>query len=404
MILVMDSFGVGATEDAHKFGDEGSNTLLHIAEQCAAGNAEEGRTGPLTLPNLSRLGLGIACKESGGIFPPGLEQTASIIGAHGFAEEISTGKDTPSGHWELAGVPVTFEWGYFKQPTNSFPPELVEEFCKRAGVDGILGNCHASGTEILERLGEEHLATQLPICYTSADSVFQIAVHEEVFGLGRLYEICNIARDLCDEYNIGRVIARPFLGTAAHNFERTGNRRDYSVLPPAPTLLDKLLADGGQVFSVGKIGDIFAHQGISQYYKANGNDALFDSTLQALNDAGDRTLIFSNFVDFDMLYGHRRNVAGYAAALEHFDQRLPELLAQLGDEDIVILTADHGCDPTWEGTDHTREHVPVLAFGQSIPPENLGLRTSFADVGQSLTSFFGLTPMAYGKSFIHSER
>jgi len=398
IILVLDSFGIGGTADADKFGDVGSNTLLHIAEKCASGEADIGRSGPLTLPNLSKLGLGLAGEVSCGQLAPGLTRDVDENAAYGCAAELSSGKDTPSGHWEIAGVPVLFDWGYFSDKTNSFPPALLDAFIERTGVPGILGNCHASGTQILEDLGEEHMRSGKPICYTSADSVFQIACHEETFGLERLLEICEIARELCDEYNIGRVIARPFVGNDKHDFERTGNRRDYSVLPPAPTVLDKLVAAGGEVISVGKIADIYAHQGITKKIKASGNDALFDATLEAMRQAPQNSIVFSNFVDFDMVFGHRRNVAGYAKALEDFDARLPELLALMDPDDLLIITADHGCDPTWVGTEHTREHIPALFYGRGIEGRNLGLRESFADIGQSLASYFGLPAMEYGKS------
>lgn len=395
IILVLDSFGIGATADADKFGDAGSDTFGHIAKACADGSM--GREA-IALPNLAKLGLYHAHRDSTGEFADGVDSNITPEAAYGFAEELSSGKDTPSGHWEMAGVPVLFDWGYFLDKQNSFPQALIDAFVERSKIPGILGNCHASGTTILEQLGEEHMRTGIPIVYTSADSVFQIACHEETFGLDRLYEICEVARELVDEYNIGRVIARPFLGTNKSDFARTGNRRDYSVLPPAPTLLDKLVADGGNVVSVGKIADIFAHQGISQKIKATGIDALFDATKKALSEAGDRSLIFTNFVDFDSHYGHRRDTLNYANALEHLDARLPELLTQLADGDVLIITADHGCDPTWVGTEHTREHVPVLFYGKPVEAGPLGKRKTFADVGQSLADYFELPLMSYGSS------
>jgi phosphopentomutase len=390
----MDSFGIGATDDADRFGDAGANTLGSIASARAAAGK------PLNLPNLSSLGLMAAAEESSGERPAGTVEVSEFTGAFGYAAELSSGKDTPSGHWEIAGVPVLFDWGYFSERTNTFPPELLNKLIERAELPGVLGNCHSSGTTIIAELGEEHMASGKPIVYTSADSVFQIACHEESFGLQRLYDLCDIARELVDEYNVGRVIARPFIGSSKDDFVRTGNRRDLTVLPPSPTLLDKLAESGGDVISVGKISDIYAHQGITQKIKANGNAALFDATLRALESAGDRSIVFTNFVDFDMLYGHRRDVDGYAAALEYFDRRLPELMDVMQDDDVLIICADHGCDPTWEGTDHTREHIPVLAFGDSIKAGSLGKRESFADIGQSLAGFFGLEPMDYGKSFL----
>ncbi|MEA9392905.1 phosphopentomutase [Acerihabitans sp. TG2] len=402
-IMVLDSFGIGAAGDAEKFGDSGSDTLGHIAQRCQQGDANQGRSGPLTLPNLSRLGLGKAAQESTGHFPAGLDPQADIVGAYAYASEISSGKDTPSGHWEIAGVPVMFEWGYFPDPQNSFPQELLDQLVKDAGLPGYLGNCHSSGTVILDELGEEHMRSGKPIFYTSADSVFQIACHEETFGLQRLYDLCEVARELLTDggYNIGRVIARPFIGDKSGHFERTGNRHDLAVAPPSATVLQKLVEEkDGQVVSVGKIADIYAQVGITKKIKATGLDALFDATLAEMEQAGDRTLVFTNFVDFDSSYGHRRDVAGYAAALELFDRRLPELMARVTGEDMLILTADHGCDPTWPGTDHTREHVPVLIYGPGIKPGSYGHRETFADIGQTVAHYFALSPMAYGKAIL----
>ncbi|TKI08680.1 phosphopentomutase [Martelella alba] len=398
-IMVLDSFGIGAAADADKFGDRGADTLGHIAECCLRGEADRGRRGPLTLPNLSRLGLGKAAQESTGRFPPGLDEHARIIGAYAYASELSSGKDTPSGHWEIAGVPVMFDWGYFPRTENSFPPALLQQLVRSADLPGYLGNCHSSGTVILDALGVEHMRTGKPIFYTSADSVFQIACHEETFGLQRLYDLCEIARRLLNEggYNIGRVIARPFIGDGPGRFARTGNRHDLAVAPPSATVLQKLIEEkGGQVISIGKIADIYAQVGISKKIKATGLDALFDATLREMAAAGDKTIVFTNFVDFDSSYGHRRDVAGYAAALELFDRRLPELMAQVTGEDMLILTADHGCDPTWTGTDHTREHVPVLIYGPGVKAGSYGHRATFADIGQTVAQYFGLSPMRYG--------
>ena len=393
--MVFDSFGIGATADADKFGDAGSDTFGHIARERAAST-----DGPLNLPNLARLGLYHAGRDSTGTFPAGADEDVEIIGAYGFAEELSSGKDTPSGHWEIAGVPVLFDWGYFTEKQNTFPQELLDQLVDRADLPGYLGNCHASGTTIIAELGDEHVATGKPIFYTSADSVFQIACHEEAFGLDRLYELCDIARELVDEYNIGRIIARPFVGDGPENYARTGNRRDLTTPPHADTVLDKLVASGGDVISVGKISDIYAHQGITKKVKATGNAALFDATLQAFDEAGDRSIVFTNFVDFDMLYGHRRDVSGYAAALEYLDGRMPELMDKMSDDDVMFICADHGCDPTWEGSDHTREHIPVIAYGGGVKPGALGKRDTFADIGQSIATLFDLPPMDYGTSFL----
>jgi len=395
IILVMDSFGIGATADADKFGDQGSDTFGHIAKVRAESDA-----GPLKLPNLARLGLFHASRDSTGEFPAGADPDVEVIGAYGYAEELSSGKDTPSGHWEIAGVPVLFDWGYFTKPSDTFPPELLEKLIEKGDLPGVLGNCHSSGTTIIAELGDEHVRTGKPIVYTSADSVFQIACHEEAFGLEKLYELCDIARKLVDEYEIGRVIARPFVGDDAATYVRTDNRRDLTTPPHADTLLDKLVANGDDVISIGKIADIYAHRGVTHKVKANGNAALFDATLEALRDAGDRATVFTNFVDFDMLFGHRRDVDGYAQALEYFDGRLPELLELMLDDDILVICADHGCDPTWQGSDHTREHIPVLVYGGGVKAGALGKRESFADIGQSLATFFELTPMDYGTSFL----
>ncbi|MFM2485733.1 phosphopentomutase [Celerinatantimonas yamalensis] len=400
IILVLDSFGVGAAADAAHFGDAGSDTLGHIAERCQAGLANNDvRQGPLQLPQLNQLGLGRLAKASRGASVPGLGDVQPT-GAYGYAQELSSGKDTPSGHWEIAGVPVLFEWGYFLEEHNSFPQVLLDELVERAQLPGYLANCHASGTTILEQFGEEHMRTGKPIFYTSADSVFQIACHEQTFGVERLYQLCKIARGLLDDYNIGRVIARPFVGDSAANFVRTGNRHDYSVNPPSATVLDKLVAAGGSVTSIGKIADIYAHQGITRQVKATGLAQLFDTTLQEIEVAGDDSIVFTNFVDFDSSFGHRRDVAGYAGALEYFDQRLPELITRLKADDMLIITADHGCDPTWGGTDHTREHIPVLVSGPKVAPVDLGGRKSFADIGQTLADYFDLPTMDYGESFL----
>ena len=402
-IMVLDSFGIGASKDADKFGDQGSDTLGHIAEACFNGAADQGRAGPLHVPNLTRLGLGKAAEASSGKFPLGLDKDAEIIGAYGYASELSSGKDTPSGHWEIAGVPVLFDWGYFSDVENSFPQELLDQLVEKANLPGYLGNCHSSGTVILDKLGEEHMQTGKPIFYTSADSVFQIACHEETFGLDRLYELCEIAREILTEggYNIGRVIARPFVGAKTGQFERTGNRHDLAVEPPAPTVLKKLVDEQqGEVISVGKIADIYAQVGITKKVKATGLDALFDATITEMTNAPDNSIVFTNFVDFDSAWGHRRDVPGYAGGLELFDRRLPELMALVQEGDILILTADHGCDPTWSGTDHTREHIPVLIYGPNVQPGFLGYSDTFADIGQTVASYFGLSPMDYGKNLL----
>jgi len=400
LVLMLDSLGVGASADAARFGDTGADTFGHIVEVAATGGADRRgtREGPLDIPNLVSLGLAHAAADSRGKWPSGLPKKMPR-GAWGYAVEKSAGKDTPSGHWEMAGVPVLFEWGYFPRKTPCFPQELIAGLVKEANLPGVLGNCHASGTEIIQEFGINHIKSGQPIVYTSADSVFQIAAHEEHFGLDRLYDVCLVARKLVDDYRIGRVIARPFSGDSCDTFERTGNRRDYTTPPPDSTLLEYLANSDHEVVSIGKVSDIFAHKGVTQTVKATGNGELFDATLRALSNASEGALVFCNFVDFDMLYGHRRDVIGYAAALEKFDARLPEIEVLLRQGDLVIVTADHGCDPTWFGYDHTRENVPVLAFGPSINPMALGVRETFADIGQTLAEHLGIGNLPNGTSF-----
>jgi phosphopentomutase len=398
-MLVMDSFGIGAAPDAARFGDSAADTLGHIAAYCADGKADRAglRRGRLQLPNLARLGLGRAAELVTGRVPAGLE-TESVIGAYGAAAELSAGKDTPSGHWEMAGCPVPLDWGYFPRTEPCFPPEFMAQLIAECGLPGTLGNCHASGTDVLDRLGEEHIRTGKPICYTSADSVFQIAAHEQHFGLDRLLEVCGVAKRLLEPLRIARVIARPFLGETTGRFKRTAHRRDLTTPPPLPTLLDCLQDAGREVISVGKIADIFARRGISRKVKGEDNAALVDVTLDLMGAEPDGSLIFANFVDFDTLFGHRRDVAGYAAALEFFDSRIPDFLAAMRPGDLALISADHGCDPTTGGSDHTRECVPVLFFGPAAPIGSLGRRTSFADMGQTIARHLGIAPLAHGKA------
>ena len=401
-ILLMDSLGIGASLDAVQYGDEGANTFGHIVQASDEGRADQPglRAGPLKVPHLARLGLYHAAVASSGERLCDLSTLNEPVGHFGYAVEQSFGKDTPSGHWELAGVPVLFGWGYFAEKTPCFPRELIDALIQRAGLPGVLGQKHASGTDIIDELGDEHCRTGMPIVYTSADSVFQIAAHEGLFGLDRLYETCEIARELVDDYHIGRVIARPFMGESG-TFKRTGNRRDYSIPPPEPTLLDYLKQAGREVISIGKVADIFAHQGLTQTIKADGNSALFDATLASMKAAPPGSLVFTNFVDFDSSFGHRRDVAGYAHALEAFDARLPELEAMLMPGDVVIIAADHGCDPTRPGSDHTREHIPVLAFGPGVKGRFIGRRDTFADIGQSLAAHLGIASLSRGISFLN---
>ena len=401
---MLDSVGIGGAPDAAAYGDVGADTLGHIAEACWAGQGNRTglRAGPLALPNLASLGLGLACELASGRVPPGLEPPSALAGAWGAAVETSNGKDTPSGHWEMAGVPVRFDWGYFPDTRPAFPPALTQALIREAGLPGILGDRHASGTAIIEEFGAEHVRTGRPICYTSADSVLQIAAHEAAFGLDRLEGLCVVARRLCDPYRIGRVIARPFTGSAETGFVRTAGRRDYAIPPPEPTILDGLTAAGHAVVTIGKVGDIFAHRGTGREVKASGNDACLDAALAAFAGLPNGGLVFANLVDFDTEYGHRRDLAGYAAALERFDARLPAIRAALRPGDIALITADHGNDPTWRGTDHTREQVPVLLFGPGVEPRSLGRRATLADLGATVAEHLGIAPPGAGTSFLRT--
>ncbi|TVR10208.1 MAG: phosphopentomutase [Salinarimonadaceae bacterium] len=403
LLVVLDSVGIGGAPDAAAYGDEGADTLGHIAEGCAAGAGDRAglRSGPLRLPHLARLGLGLAMRGATGREHPDLAPPdGGAQGLWGHAVETSRGKDTPSGHWEIAGRPVDFEWGYFPQAAPVFPPELTRALIARAGLPGLLGLSHAAGVAIVDELGAEHVRTGAPIVYTSVDSVLQIAAHEEAFGLERLYETCRIARELCDPLRIGRVIARPFEGDAENGFKRTGNRKDFVISPPEGTILDRLAQAGRPVVSVGKIGDIFAHRSTGREVKVAGNDACLTEALGALRELGDGGLVFVNLVDFDTDFGHRRDLPGYAAALEAFDARVPEIEAALGPHDICIVTADHGNDPSWRGTDHTREQVPVICFGPGVASGSVGRRETFADIGASVAAHLGVAPPACGTPFL----
>ena len=393
-LIVMDSVGCGGAPDAAVFGDEGANTLAHIAIACERGAADEGRSGPLHMPNLAALGLGSAIKLASGDTAPGLD--AVPTGGWGAATEVSNGKDTPSGHWEMAGVPVPWNWTYFPDEIPAFPPDLVEEICYMAGVPKILGNCHASGVAIIEKLGAEHLRTGWPICYTSADSVLQIAAHEESFGLGRLIALCQALAPQLHARRVGRVIARPFTGHVG-TFTRTANRRDFAIEPPSPTLLDWVQGAGRVTHGIGKIGDIFSMRGISHLHKGKSDAELFEHLMRLGRAAEPGSLTFANFVEFDSLFGHRRDIAGYARALEWFDARVGEFLPLLQPDDIAIFTADHGNDPTWRGTDHTRERVPVLVAGAGSG--ELGL-CGFTDIAASVAAHLGVRAHGTGKSFL----
>lgn len=393
-LIVMDSVGCGGAPDADAFGDEGSNTLAHIAQACAEGRADQGRAGLLRLPVLDGLGLGAAVRLASGAQTPGLE--AMPQGLWGAATEVSKGKDTPSGHWELAGLPVPFDWTYFPNTRPAFPPELVAKVCELAGTEGILGNCHSSGVPIIAAHCEEHLRSGWPICYTSADSVFQIAAHEEAFGLERLYKLCADLAPYLHERRVGRVIARPFTGMPGA-FARTANRKDFAIEAPGPTILDAVSAAGHPTHAIGKIGDIFSMRGIDQLHKGKSDADLATHLLRLADEAEDGSFVFANFVEFDMLYGHPRDVPGYARALEWFDGVAGQLLAKLRAGDLVIFTADHGNDPTFRGTEHTRERVPVLCAG--IGSGEIGL-CAFTDVAASVAAHLGVKNPGPGRSFL----
>ena len=398
-LIVMDSVGIGGAPDAARFfngdrPDTGANTLAHIAAACAAGQAEDGRSGPLRLPHLDALGLGAAVTLTSGAVAPGLG--ADPRGLWGAASEVSPGKDTPSGHWELAGLPVPWDWHYFPETRPAFPADLSAAVAAAAGTGGILGNCHASGTVILEQLGAEHMRSGWPICYTSADSVFQIAAHEERFGLERLLQLCQAVAPRLHAMKVGRVIARPFVGSVETGFTRTANRHDYAIRPPQPVLTNWVQQTGRRVYAVGKIGDIFSMEGIDELRK--GTDAeLMQHLADLVETAEEGSLTFANFVEFDSLYGHRRDVSGYARALEWFDASVGPLLGRLRPGDLMLFTADHGNDPSWTGTDHTRERAPVLVAGRGAGP--LG-QVAFADVAASIADHLGVPAQGPGRRFL----
>ena len=382
VLIVLDSVGVGEMPDAKMYGDEGSHTLDHTFEACKG----------LNIPNLKKLGLG----NIEGVKALGKEE--SVIGAFGKGSEKSIGKDTVTGHWEIGGV-------ILDKPLNTYPDgfsdKIINDFKKKAKIDGILGNKVASGTAIIEELGEVHVKTGYPIIYTSADSVFQIAAHEEVVGLGNLYKMCEIAREmLVGEDVVGRVIARPFVGEVG-SFKRTSNRRDYALDPFGKTALEYIKENGMSVAAVGKIEDIYNGKGVTEAVHIKNNMDGVDKTLEYM-DKIDNGLIFTNLVDFDMLYGHRNDPKGYGKAIEDFDGRLNEIYSKLRDEDILIITADHGCDPTTESTDHSREYIPILVYGKQVKGgTELGIRDSFTDIGKSILDYLGIDNNLEGKSFIN---
>lgn len=396
-LVVMDSVGIGGAPDAEQFfngsrPDTGACTVGHIAQACAAGQAEEGRSGPLAVPILAALGLGDAVQLASGE-ETGLPHAGQ--GLWGAATEISKGKDTPSGHWEIAGVPVPWDWHFFPDETPAIPDKLLAVIRDAAGVEGTLCNAHASGTEVIAQLGQESIETGWPIVYTSVDSVVQIAAHEGAFGRDRLIQLCKAVAPAFHAQRVGRVIARPFEGEDG-DFKRTLYRKDFAIAPPAPTLLEWAQDAGCATHALGKIGDIFSMRGIDTHVKGSDSD-LMTHLAQKVEDAEDGSLTFANFVEFDAVFGHRRDVSGYARALEWFDGELGRLLSRLREGDMLVITADHGNDPTWSGTDHTRERVPVLVAGKGAG--RIG-HVGFADIGASVADHLGLHLRGAGESFL----
>ena len=388
--LVMDSFGIGGASDANKFGDKGSDTLGNISKHHK-----------LKIPNMSSIGLLKAYELNNKKTLP-IESCKNIKDCSfwGVAKEASVGKDTLSGHWEMAGVIMDIDMRYFEKKIPTFPDEIINEIKKKSGIKGVLGNRHAGGLEIIESLGEEHIKSGYPIFYTSADSVLQIAVHEEYFGLEKLYNLCEITRKVSDKYNIGRVIARPFTGDRRSDFKRTKNRKDYALRPSGKSILEIALEHNKSVIGVGKIDDIFGGHGISKKVLAYKLDGLIDATLQQMNELNSDGIIYTNFVDFDMEWGHRRDTDGYAKGLEYFDKRLKDIIDNLKDGDFLIITADHGCDPTFKGSDHTRENVPIFGILKGKNLGEIGIRNSFADMANSIAEHLSLPSTKLGSSFL----
>lgn len=380
--IILDGVGIGELPDAKNYGDEGSNTLGNIAEKLNG----------ISLPNLQKLGLGNIANIKG------VEPAENPLASFGKMKEVSKGKDSTTGHWEIAGLKVEFDFPYYP---NGFPAELIDKFLKKTKLEGVLGNKPASGTEIIKELGDEHVKTGYPIVYTSADSVFQIAAHEEVIPLERLYEICRIARDevLIGKDSVGRVIARPFTGTSG-NYERTTNRKDFSLDPPSKTILNYLQENGIKTIAIGKINDLFNYNGIDVRDKTKSNsEGMGRLSYHAENSSN--SFIFANLVDFDVYYGHRNDPDGFRKALQEFDQWLPSFIEKLDEEDALLITADHGNDPTTPSTDHSREYVPVLLYRKNVEGKDLGIRETFSDAAQTIAHFFKINNDLKGKSFLN---
>ncbi len=389
ILIVLDSLGVGGAPDASRYGDSEANTFGSIALACEKGHANAGREGPLKIPNLEELGIFQALKLSTGITINGARYDT---GAFAVAQEISEGKDTPTGHHEIMGIIDRKGWYRFENVEPVFPEDRILELRQKGSIGGILGDKHSSGEKIIFEFGESHVRTGFPILYTSADSVLQIAVHEDIFGLDRLYKLCQLALEIFSSLRVQRVIARPFLGNNKDNFYRTKARKDFILPPIAETTCDRLLSSGRNCFGIGKIGDIFANRGISSSISGKSDSLLFEDMLDVICQAKQGDLIFANFVEFDTLYGHKRDVSGYANALEELDKQLPKLFSILDEDDLLIITADHGNDPTFRGSDHTREQVPVLIRNKNFDNKSYGL-VKFSDIGATISKFLGIVPI-----------
>ncbi|XRX42660.1 MAG: phosphopentomutase [Buchnera aphidicola (Eriosoma harunire)] len=402
-VLLLDSFGIGSSLDADKFNDVGANTFGHINEMCFLGKANLGRFGCLRIPNLISLGLGHLYHRITGEYPVGLDININVKGSYAYASAVSMDKDTLSGHFEIMGSPLLRSLDRFVKKRNSFPMLLLDKIIKESNITGFLGNCHSSGLDVLTQFGEEHMKTGKPIFYTSSDSVFQIACHEQTFGLDRLYKLSLIVRDILNnnDYYIGRVIARPFIGLNQKNFKRTCNRRDYSILPNNISVLEKLIIEKqGHVIGIGKVADIFSGVGFTKTVISSGLLDLLMKTIHEIQECPYNSIIFTNFSDFDSIWGHRRDVSGYAKGLELFDIYLLNIINHMDKQDLLIITADHGCDPTWVGFDHTREYIPILLYQIGMSSMFLGHRRTFSDIAQTIATFFSLSRMQYGLSMM----
>ncbi len=397
ILIVLDAVGIGGAPDACLYNDQGADTLGNIRKACKEGKANSGRFGELKIPNLTALGIYAAHAIANNSYLEKQDFQNSNHASFAAASEKSKGKDTPSGHWELAGVPVEWDWKYFKNKSHSFPNDYITPIIKKFSLKGILGNCHASGTDIIKIFGKDHILSMKPIFYTSSDSVVQIACHEKYFGLKKLYKLCEFAAQIFHPLKVGRVIARPFLGEEKNTFYRTKNRKDYTIPPPSKTLCDIVLDNNRSCHALGKISDIFSNRGISTSINGLSDDLLFNELINIIKSTNSGDLIFANFVEFDSLYGHRRDVVGFASALEKFDANLIKLLDLINPNDFLIITADHGNDPTFVGTDHTRERVPVLMVGNYAKKGNNG-NINFSDVGTTMAEFLDLKEKLKGKN------